>query len=60
MERTFTWTYNVIKSCNNDFHFNCADALITLFKVKYGDTDMVQKLKEARNNRWLNIHTILV
>ena len=60
MEKTFTWMYNIIGSCNNDFHFNCADVLITLFTVKYGDEEMITKLKELRENRWIKVHTILV
>lgn len=60
MEQTFTWTYNIIKSCNNDFHFDCADVLISLFKVKYGDSDMVLQLRQLRENKWVSIHGILV
>lgn len=60
MEKTFTWTYNVIKSCNNDFHFDCADVLISLFKVKYGETERFHQLTELRTNKWIAIHGILV
>jgi hypothetical protein len=60
MEQTFTWTYRVIKSCNNDFHFDCADALINLFASKYGDSEMVLQLKELRENKWVSIHGILI
>lgn len=60
MEQTFTWTYNIIKSCNNDFHFDCADVLISLFKVKFGDSDMVLQLRQLRENKWVSIHGILV
>ncbi|MEO6583767.1 MAG: hypothetical protein ABIO05_05555 [Ferruginibacter sp.] len=60
MEKTFTWTYNVIRSCNNDFHFDCADILISLFKVKYGDSELFDELKTLRENRWIAVHAILV
>lgn len=60
MEKTFTWTYNVIRSCNNDFHFDCADVLISLFKVKYGESDMFHQLNELRTDKWIAIHGILV
>lgn len=60
MEKTFTWTYNIINSCNNDFHFDCADVLISLFKVKYGESEMYQQLTELRTNKWISIHGILV
>jgi len=60
MEKTFTWTYNVIRSCNNDFHFDCADVLISLFKVKYGESEMFHQLNELRADKWIAIHGILV
>ena len=37
MQETFTWVYNVIENCNSDFHFQCSDVLISLFRVQYGD-----------------------
>lgn len=60
MKDTYTWIYNIIDSCNNDFHFDCADALISLFNVKYADADMVSGLQLLRQNRWNDVHTILV
>ena len=60
MEQTYNWTYNVIGSCNNDFHFDCADALIHLFMRKYGESDMVFQLKQLRENKWVSVHGILI
>ncbi|MBC7866027.1 MAG: hypothetical protein H7X88_00705 [Gloeobacteraceae cyanobacterium ES-bin-316] len=60
MEKTYVWTYNVIRSCNNDFHFDCADALIHLFEQKYGETEMVFQLKQLREYKWVSVHGILV
>ena len=60
MEETYTWVYNIIESCNNDFHFDCADALISLYDIKYGDTDRVLGLKSLRQNKWNAVHTILI
>ena len=60
MEETFTWIYNIIESCNNDFHFDCADMLISLYKSKYEDTDRVSELILLRQNKWNSIHTILI
>jgi hypothetical protein len=60
MEQTYTWVYNIIESCNNDFHFDCADALISLYDIKYGDTDRVLGLKSLRQNKWNAVHTILI
>ena len=60
MEKTYTWTYNVIKSCNNDYHFDCADALIDLFANKYGETEFLYSLKELRQYKWADVHQILM
>ena len=45
MEETHAWLYNIIESCNNDFHFDCADVLISLFSLKHGESDMVSGLR---------------
>jgi hypothetical protein len=60
MEETFTWVYNIIESCNNDFHFECADALISLYSNKYMDTDRVLGLRLLRQNKWNTVHSILI
>ncbi len=60
MEDTYTWVYNIVESCNNDFHFDCADVLISLFSVKYGETDKVSGLRLLRQNKWNSVHTILM
>lgn len=59
MEKTYIWTYNIIRSCNNDFHFDCADALIDLFSQKYGDNALLFQLKELRQSKWSAVHSIL-
>lgn len=60
MHRTFTWTYNVIRSCNNDYHFEAADALISLFETKYGNSELAFQLRQLRENKWASIHGILI
>ena len=59
MEETYIWTYNIVRSCNNDFHFDCADALIDLFFQKYGENELLLQLKELRQNKWQSVHGIL-
>jgi len=59
MEDTYTWAFNIIESCNNDFHFDCADILISLFKIKYGNTDRVSELRSLWQTRWNAVHAIL-
>jgi len=60
MEDTYTWVFNIIESCNNDFHFDCADVLISLFKIKYGNTDRVSELKSLWQSKWNEVHAILM
>ena len=60
MHRTFTWTYNIIRSCNNDYHFEAADALIELFEQRYGDSELALQLRELRHKKWASVHSILV
>lgn len=60
MEQTYMWASNVIRSCNNDFHFGCADTLIHLFARKYGNSEKVFELQELRQHQWVSVHGILV
>jgi hypothetical protein len=60
MQETFTWIYNIIDSCHNDFHFDCADVLISLFNIRYGDIEKLVELKHLRQTKWNDIHGILV
>ena len=50
------WIYHIIQSCNKEFHFDCADMLISLFNDKYGDIDRVSKLRLVRQNKWNAVH----
>lgn len=59
MEDTYQWVHNIIESCNNDFHFGCADKLILLFVNKYKEENKVSELKLMREDKWKAIHTIL-
>jgi len=58
MEDTYMWVFNIVESCNHDFHFGCADVLISLFKIKYGDSDRVSELASLRQTKWNTIHAI--
>jgi hypothetical protein len=41
---SYMWIYGIIKSCQTKFHFDCADILIELFKVKYPDNPEMRKM----------------
>jgi hypothetical protein len=56
MEETYTWIYHIIQSCTKDFHFECVDVLISLFSVKYGESDIVSGLRLLRQNKWNAVH----
>ena len=60
MEDTYTWIYNIIESCSNDFHFDCADVLISVYSIQYGDSDRVLALRLLQENKWNSVHTILM
>jgi len=60
MKNTYTWIYNIIESCNNDFHFDCVDVLITLFNIKYGDDESAIELRTLRQAKWNVIHAIII
>jgi len=59
MEETYNWVFNIIDSCNNDFHFDCAYVLISLFKIKYGDSDKIAELGSLWQTKWNAVHAIL-
>ncbi|MGH2647930.1 MAG: hypothetical protein ACRDE8_10200 [Ginsengibacter sp.] len=60
MKDTYMWLFNIVESCNNTFHFDCADVLITLFKIKYGDSERVSELADLRQTKWNAIHAIQI
>lgn len=59
MDETYLWVYNIIESCNNDFHFDCSYLLISLFKIKHGDSDKVLELRSLWRTKWNAVHAVL-
>jgi len=55
MEDTYTWISNIIDSCHNDFHFDCADVLISVYNIQYADTDRVLALRLLQENKWNSV-----
>ena len=55
----YEWIANIIDSCNNDFHFEAVDKLISLYEARTGDADMVLKLQELKQAKWFSIANIL-
>ena len=60
MEQDFEWVIAIIRSGNNDFHFEVIDNLIGLFIAKYpGHPEAEVQLVAARWETWNKIHVIL-
>lgn len=51
MELKYNWIFHVIESCKNEFHFACADILISLFSAKYGNSETVVRLKTLKDEK---------
>lgn len=56
----FDWICRIIETCTNDFHFQAVDKLIDLFYEIEKDESQTHELKVFRNNKWNEIHHILV
>jgi hypothetical protein len=56
----YDWVVRIIETCNNDFHFEAVDKLIELFYEKHLDGEMRTELSILRQNKWNEIHSILI
>ena len=56
----YDWIISIIETCNNDFHFEAVDKLIELFYEKHLDGEMRTELNILRQNKWNEIHSILI
>ena len=56
----YDWIIRIIETCNNDFHFEAVDKLIDFFYQKYLDGEMRTELNILRQNKWNEIHSILI
>jgi len=60
MEQDFEWVIAIIRSGNNDFHFEVIDNLIMLFITKYpNEKEAELSLIASRWETWNKIHVIL-
>jgi hypothetical protein len=59
-QNIYDWIKKIIETCNNDFHFESVDRLIELFYEKYLDGEMRTELNIVRQNKWNEIHNILI
>lgn len=56
----FQWIVNIIHSCTNDFHFDSVDRLIELYHLRENNEQEYIELKLLRNQKWDEIHLILM
>lgn len=56
----YDWIKKIIESSNNTFHFEAVDRLIVLFYEKYLDGDLRTDLQQKRENKWNEVHNILL
>ena len=56
----YDWISKIIESSNNTFHFEAVDRLIVLFYEKYLDGELRTDLQQKRENKWNEIHNILL
>jgi hypothetical protein len=56
----FEWVAKIIETSTNDFHFTAVDRLIELFYEIEKDEALTHELRVLRNNKWNEIHHILV
>ena len=59
MQVSYNWISRIIESSNTTFHFDCIDIIIELFKIKYQDMELTDRLKELRSQKFLEVHNIL-
>jgi hypothetical protein len=56
----YEWISTIIQTCNNDFHFEAVDKLIELFYQKHLDGELRTELNHLRQQKWNEIHNILI
>lgn len=55
----FEWISKIIETCNQDFHFEAVDRLISLYYEREKDTVKRDELEMLKIQKWNLIHNIL-
>lgn len=58
-QQDYNWIQNIIRSCNNTFHFDGVNRLIELFAAKHDDQELHQNLMVQCHQQYNSIHVIL-
>ncbi len=58
-DNIFDWICKIIETCNNDFHFEAVDKLISLYFEREKNEEKQFELEALKVRRWNEIHHIL-
>ncbi len=58
-DNIFDWICKIIETCNNDFHFEAVDKLISLYFEREKNEEKQFELESLKVRRWNEIHHIL-
>jgi hypothetical protein len=59
IDNVFDWIVRIIETCYHDFHFDCADKLIELFYLRFGNESKKNELIKIRNERYYQVRNII-
>ena len=60
-EKAFEWIKPIIDCSSNTFHFDCLNNLIESFEKMFPtEKDLALSLKELKQDKWNEVHTVLV
>jgi hypothetical protein len=59
LDNIFDWISKIILTCNNDFHFEAVDKLISLYYEREKNEEKHYELIALKIQRWNEIHCIL-
>lgn len=58
-DNLYDWVAKIIATCNNDFHFEGVDNLISLYSQFTKNEEKTLELQILRQKKWNDIHDIL-
>ena len=59
-ESIYEWIAKIIDTCNNEFHFQAVDKLISLYYEREKDEEKVLELEFKKARKWNEMHNIII
>ena len=59
IDEVFDWIVRIVETCQNDFHFDCADKLIELFYIRFNNESRRDDILQVRNMRYYFLNNIV-